>query len=247
MLNGNYVSVDRIISSVYRDFKFNTEINWIDCIEWIGECLADIGTAGQYVEKVTDGNTELGHADPIIIENYRGRIPSDIVYIMQAWNCETKQSMDYSTDSFHTSYYCEGYTKCCSGNDTYKLNNEYIFTSFESGTVQLAYRAFPTDSDGLPLVPDNQAFVNACKYAIARNIALQLWTQDKMDNAKFQYFDQQRDWYIAQATSKANMPNYDRMQNLQNIFTSLIPQLKAKDEKFSRIANLEQRYNSSYR
>lgn len=246
MLNGKYTTVDRVISSVYRDFKFSTEINWIDCIEWIGECLAHIGTAGQYVEKVTDGNTDLGHSEPIVIENYRGRIPHDIVFVMQAWNCETNSPMDYSTDPFHTSYYCEGTTRCCSGNDTYKMNNDYIFTSFEEGTVKLSYRAFPTDTDGLPMIPDHQAFVEACKWSIGRNIAMKLWIQGKMDANQFQYFDQQRDWYIAQATAKANLPNYDRMQNLQNIFTSLIPQLRAKDDRFLRIGKLEERFNSSY-
>ena len=59
MLNGKYVSIERVISGVQRDFKFNTEFDWVDAVEWTGDYLSLLGTAGQYVEKVTDGNTDV--------------------------------------------------------------------------------------------------------------------------------------------------------------------------------------------
>lgn len=244
-MTSNFVKVDRIISSVYRDFGFT--LDWIDAVEWIGEVLSLIGSATQYVEKVTDGNTDLNHYPEITIENYRGSLPPDIVYIMQVWNCETNSPMQYSTDPFHTSYFCEGYTKCCpTCKDTYKLNNSYIFTSFEEGTVRLAYKAFPTDSEGLPLIPDHQSYIEACKWHVAQKVAFKLYIQEKMNAGQYNEFCTNRDWYVAQATSKSVMPNYDRMDNIQSIFTSLIPQLRAKDERFLRIGNLEERFNSSF-
>ena len=247
MLNSNFVKMDRVISSVHRDFKFSSEFDWVDAVEWIGEVLSLIGSAGQYIEKVTDGNTDLGHLPQITIADYRGKLPYDMVYIMQAWNCETNSPMAYSTDPFHSSYYCEGYTQCCSGEkDTYKLNDNYIMTSFEEGTVRLAYRAFPTDEDGLPLIPDNQSFIEACKWHVGMKIATQLYIQDKFTEAKLNLFITNRDWYVAQATSKANMPNYDRMENIKNMFTSLIPQLRANDQRYLNIGKIEQRFNSSF-
>jgi len=245
MLTSNTVKIDRIISSVYRDFKF--EFDWIDAVEWIGEVLSLIGSAQQYVEKVTDGNTDLGHPDHITIENYRGKLPPEMVYVLQAWNCETNAPMKWSTDPFHSSYYCEGMTYTCpDALDTYKLNDNYIFTSFEEGEVKLAYRAFPTDSDGLPLIPDNQSFIEACKWHVGWKVATVLYIQDKIDKNKLDMFCQNRDWYVAQATSKAAMPNYDRMENIKNLFVNLIPQLRAHDERYFNIGNLEQRFNSSF-
>jgi hypothetical protein len=247
MLNGGYVKVDRVISSVHRDFSFNSEFDWIDAIEWIGEIMSLIGTSAQYVEKVTDGNTDLGHAPQITIEDYRGRLPHDIVFIQQAWNCETNTPMRWSTDPFHSSYYCEGYTECCnSTQDTYKLNDDYIMTSFETGTVRLAYKAFPTDSEGLPLIPDNQSFIEACKWHIGMKIAFKKFLQEKISFSTYNEFVVNRDWYVAQATAKANMPNYDRMENIKNMFTSLIPQLRAHDQRYLNIGKLEQRFNSSF-
>ena len=247
MMTSNFVKMDRVISSVHRDFRFSSEFDWIDAVEWIGEVLSLIGSASQYVEKVTDGNSDLGHLPQITIENYRGKLPHDMVYVLQAWNCETGTPMQWSTDPFHSSYYCEGYTNCNSGSkDTYKLNDEYIMTSFEKGTVRLAYRAFPTDSDGLPLIPDNQSFIEACKWHIAMKVAFKLYMQEKMSGQIYNEFCTNREWYVAQATSKAAMPNYDRMENIKNMFTSLIPQLRAHDQRYLNIGKIEQRFNSSF-
>src|SRR3990167_4957926 len=247
MLNGKFTTVDRVISSVYRDFKASTDFDWVDAIEWIGEILSLIGSSGQYVDKVTDGNSDLHHPPQITIVDYRGRLPFDMVYLMQAWNCETNSAMQWSTDPFHSSYFCEGYSKCCTGcKDTYKINDDYIFTSFETGTVRLAYKAFPTDKDGLPLIPDNQSFIEACKWYIIGKLAFKLLIQDRMNMGVYNEICQNRDLYVAQATSKANMPNYDRMENIKNIFTRLIPQINANDERYSRIGKPEERYNSSF-
>ncbi len=244
MLNGNFVKLERVMTGIYRDFGHSSEIDWIECVEWIGECLSLLGTAGQYIEKVTDGNADLYHADAITIENYRGKLPSDIVYILQAWNCETNNPMSYSTDSFHTAYYCEGFTKCCPGcKDTYKLNDGYIFTSFEEGTVKLAYRAFPTDEDGLPLIPDNPAFIEACKWYVMEKLAFRLLTREKMNFNVYNLYDQNKAWYIGKAQVQAVMPNYDKMENLQAMFLRLIPQLQENRNRYKGIGKLEQRFH----
>ena len=38
----------------------------------------------------------------------------------------------------------------------YRLNNNYIFTNFEEGSVEISYTAFVTDDDGYPMVPDDE-------------------------------------------------------------------------------------------
>ena len=73
MLNGKYIKLDRIIENVYRDYGFDN-LDWIHCVEWIGECLDLIGAPRTYIEKSTDGNEKLGHPSPIIIEDNRGKL-----------------------------------------------------------------------------------------------------------------------------------------------------------------------------
>jgi hypothetical protein len=244
MLTGNFVKVERILSGVYRDFGHSAEIDWIECVEWIGECLSLIGSAAQYVEKVTDGNTDLYHADPIVIENYRGRLPSDIVFVQQAWDCENNAPLAYSTDTFHTAYYCEGFTKCCNGcKDTYKLNDGYIFTSFETGKVLLAYKSFPTDEEGLPLIPDNQSFIEACKWYVMEKLALRLLSREKMNFNVYNIYDQNKAWYVGKAQVQAVMPNYDQMENIQNMFLRLMPNIQANRDRYKSIGKLEQRFH----
>jgi hypothetical protein len=77
MLNSKLVSTKELVATVYRDGGYTTEVSYSDCIEWTAECLDLIAAPQGYVRKVTDVN------NPVIIENYRGKIPADLVQIIQ--------------------------------------------------------------------------------------------------------------------------------------------------------------------
>ena len=68
-----HVSSKEIIRKVFRDLKPATA-NWIhDSIEWIGEALEHIGASSQLCQKQC----------VIDINNYTGKLPSDLYYINQ--------------------------------------------------------------------------------------------------------------------------------------------------------------------
>ena len=50
--NGKYVSINNIISKVYRDMDMAEQLNISDAIEWCGEALELIGSPGTLIEKV---------------------------------------------------------------------------------------------------------------------------------------------------------------------------------------------------
>ena len=60
----------------------------------------------------------------------------------------------------------------CQSDLTYTLNDCYIFTNFKEGTVQLDYKAFPTDEDCYPLVPDDISFSEALFWYVYKKILL---------------------------------------------------------------------------
>lgn len=247
-LNGKTVRIERIIDKVHRDFKFKTTVDWVDIIEWVAEALALCGAPRVLSNKVTDGQVDLYHPDPIKIENYRGRIPYDVHEIIQCRTGDQKHSpMRRSTDTFHMSYLCHSSPDLhCQTEITYKVNNDYIFTSFEEGYVEMSYLAFPTDERGLPLIPDNQRIIECCTYYVAEKIAHQLWLQDNLSEAKYRDIEQKALWYMASADSGARTPSPDDMENWKNMFIRLIPDIAAHGVNFSNIGNMERRFNANY-
>lgn len=247
-LNGKYVKIERVLEAIHRDFRFNTDIDWVDIIEWVGDCLSLIGAPQTFVEKVTDGNTDLYHPCPIEIENYRGKLPYDIYEVIQCRKGgSNKEPMRRSTDTYHSAYFCNGSPdNSCQSDYTYKINNSFIFTSFKKGTVEMAYRAYPADERGYPLIPDNQKFIEACKWFIADKIAFRLVLQNRMDGAVYQKIEQEKLWYIGAADTAARIPTYDKAEGWKNMFIRLIPDVRAHGIGFRGIGDMEQRYNSTY-
>ena len=69
----------RIAEQVYKSGLNVDDINFYDMIEWVGEAIAKIGVPYAYIEKVTNGTTLM--PDPIVIEDYMGVLPTDMVVV----------------------------------------------------------------------------------------------------------------------------------------------------------------------
>lgn len=119
---------------------------------------------------------------------------------------------------------------------TYTLNDNYVFTNFETGFVFIAYKAFPVDKDGFPLIPDNRRYKEAVKAYICMKIDYILWRSGELEKVHFDYSEREWLWYVGSAGNAARMPNYDNMQALlQQI--KLIPQKYSHDEFFRNLGN----------
>jgi len=214
MLKPGYTSIKRLIENVIRDTGFTSEIDWVDVIEWVYIACELIGVKNAYVLKVTDGNTDYNHPDPIEIENYRGSLPADFHMILQARLYDTKEPLRAATDSFFISTNSPDYTS--GTNLTYNINNNYIFTSFESGEIEMAYYAFPTDADGLPLVPDDVMFLKALEAFIIERIGRKLWLKEKMSEEKYRALEQDWLFYVNSPRTKDALLTLDQMESLKN-------------------------------
>lgn len=100
---------------------------------------------------------------------------------------------------------------------TYTINNDFIFTNFKEGKVFLAYKAFPVDEEGFPVVPDNRKVIEAVKAFIRMKIDFKLYrkgdiTRDIYEDAKQEYA-----WYIGAAQNSMRIPTLDRMESIKNM------------------------------
>ena len=250
MLTGKFIKIDRIIENVHRDYGFDN-LDWIHCIEWIGECLDGIGAPQTYIEKNTDGNEKLGHPEHIKIEGNRGVLPCDLHQIIQCFNHTSGSTapMRMSTDSTHLHYGChESPDYGASAGNEYKLNNGFIFTDFAEGYVMMSYRANPTDERGYPMLPENIKFIKACQAYIADKVLFKKQIQGKaVSGAVVQKIEQDLHWYTGAANTAARIPTIDQMESWKNQFIKLIPAVNSHAGAFANDGRSEKRVTNSMR
>lgn len=214
MFNGKYTTISRVIENIIRDTGFTDEINFIDAVEWAYRAMEFIGAPQPYITKVTDGNEELGHLPPLEVENFRAELPCDVHKIIQVREWCNRQSMTTSSYTFELSTNL----KEVGGADKlqYTINDNYIFTNFKTGQLEIAYLAFPIDSEGYPAIPDDERYLRAVEAYITNKIAFKLWLQDKISDAKYKAIELKWLFFVKSAKSRMQMPSMDEMEGLKN-------------------------------
>ena len=297
MYNGLLVSSSSIIDKMYRDFGWDYTLQYNDVLEWLGEALRELKVPCFYVDKVTDGNKELGHHDFIDIQDGRGKLPCDLFSITQTaaavdvinpnskavvtgvvyydYNtntscslgesglcddlffasngkschneqgnrCKTFLPMRWDTNTFYKSYHGCDIDFRVNSDLTYTVNNNYIFTSFKEGKVAMAYKAVPTDENGLPMVPDNQSVINYVTWYIGNKIAFQLFMTDKYTQNKYEEFKGYLSLYYQKAKNEGKMPkSLDEWEAYKNQRLRSIPKLFEHNKFFGNLQRPEERY-----
>jgi len=146
-----YISLDRIISKVYRDLGLE-EISETDLVEWVGEALEGIGAVTLYEEAVAF----------IEIENHQGDLPNGLHSIIQVarnnkWVKENKEDclcpaniqLDCTTEELvknPTSCGCStpktGLQQSATGDYYFHNGQEYVFMDCNGhliGDYEIAY------------------------------------------------------------------------------------------------------------
>ena len=229
MKTGKYITLDSILGDVLK--TFNTDD--FDPHDAVDDAADALGLLGVYQDLEED-------IAKITIEKHRGRLPEGLVFIRGTRRCEDKIAMRYSSDSFHLSYHCDDCPDLvCESDYTYSLNNDYIFTSFEEGTVEMSYAKMPLDSKGRPLIPDNARIKEAIKFFILERIAFRLLLKGKISQFAYQKIEQNKDWYMGSAQSYGNVPSPDQMETLKNIWVRFIRTSKTGTDYFKSIGSQE--------
>jgi hypothetical protein len=229
MITG-YKSIKSIMAGLYRDLGYNTEINFSDVIEWVGEALGMIGAYGQYLEK----------QECIEICNHEAILPCDFYKLIDV--SYNGSPIRWATNTLISLYGCEGckIPTCCT-DEYFYISESTIKTSFKEGKLCLLYLAVATDEDGYPLIPDDVYFDKAlkayCTYMLDR---IEFRKQRLSETA---YRDSEKDWlwYVNSARGAANMPNTHQLERLKNVMVRLIPKQNEFNKFFMNNANQERR------
>ena len=210
--NGKYVSIERVIENVYRNEGYTYELNFIDAIEWVAYALSMIGAPQQYTEKVVN----------VDIEDYRGELPCDMHEFIMARDCVSKTPILYNTDAFRGMH---GDDCLPDYNETAYIKSNFIFTKSKEGTVEVAYRAFETDDNGFPMIPDNDRVVKAVESYLVERIDHKLWRKGELADKVYKHSEQEWLWYVSSAQTALMTPDYAQMEAIKDNWIRLIPKL----------------------
>ena len=256
MLNGKNISSKAIIDSIFRDYGFKpTSVDVEALKEHIFDAMMLIGVPTAFHDEV----------DVIEITDYRGELPCGLIDIHPGMvrMHGTQRPLIYSSDRFFSTHnvpetqsstpdindpYYTAYSDAPTIMDkdtyaqyyTYYLADNYMFTNFEDGYVDIAYKAFPFMDDGWPAIPDNVRYINGVRAYCAERIGFKEWMQSDITDKVYAKLERDRDWAIASANTAGRIPSLDQMESLKNQWLTMNPDLQQHSQSF-RYLNRRQR------
>ena len=212
MITGRTVSIGNILWKVLKQ-PIVQDLKYEDAAEYAIEYLRLIGAALSFEDKVVR----------IQLNNYKGLLPVNLITLkgVEYADCECNGgiAMRYASNIYHTDINnCEpGFQEY-----TYITQNNTVTTSIKDGWINVSYSALATDDFGYPLIPDNESFKVALEYYIIHRTLEGLWSMGKVTDKVFQYYEQKRHYYSAQATNSMQIKNMDQMETMFNAINRLI-------------------------
>lgn len=202
-----------------RDLPFET------AVEYTVDFISLMGTPALYCEKTAI----------VEIENWRGQLPCDFEHMIQVrvavpqtnrrWidvpALIPRPTYRYSGHSFHMSDFKPN--TLITGEFTYKIQGMVIFTSTKDIDIEIAYRAFATDDEGYPLLPDNTSFLRGLENYIKLQWFTILYDMGKISEGVLANTQQEYAWAAGDAQSEFSRLDLDKAETLFNSFKTLLP------------------------
>ena len=111
-----------------------------------------------------------------------------------------------------------------------------VTTNVKTGKACMAYRAFPIDEDGFPLIPDEERIKEAVYATLLRNVDYIKWREDPESAAKlrlFEHSEREYCFFMASADSRIKTPDAGEMENIKNQILTLKPRINEFNNFFA--------------
>lgn len=197
-----YINIKVILDKILRH-PLMQDLSLETAVDYTIDFMRIVGMPRMFTEKVVS----------ITVDKYRALLPCDYYQTIQV-RIPGGHALVYSTDSFHMDN---------KGNSsTYKIQGNIIYTSIESGELELAYLAISTDEDGYPLLPDNSSFTRALELYIKKQWFTILFDLGKITPAVLQNTQQEYAWAVGDCQSEFNRMSIDQMEAFSNSWRTMI-------------------------
>jgi hypothetical protein len=91
-----------------------------------------------------------------------------------------------------------------------------LYTNFSQDSVYLKYYAFPVDENGVPEIPDIEEVEKAIEWCIKYELLMNMWLNNQVPDLqnRWQFAQQQYNYWMAEAKKYINMPSFLNMVNV---------------------------------
>ena len=200
------VNLKVIIDKLMRHPLF-TDITYETVIDYTVDFMRIVGVPKFFTEKV----------ETIEVTNYKGLLPCDWYETIQVRNVDTGIPFRYATDTYHLSE-----TKNQPSDYTFMIQGNYIYTSLDEGSVEMAYKALPVDGEGIPLIPDNSVFYRALEAYVKKNWFTILFDLGKISPQSLQLAQQDYAWAVGACETEFQRLDLSRAESFFNSFSTLL-------------------------
>jgi hypothetical protein len=217
-----FVNIREILARV-TEHPMLKHVNLEQAIRYTIEFIGIVGCPKFYCDKQED----------ITIEDYKGLLPCDLVSINQVLDKKSGFCMRSMTDTFQPRDYP------FNSEPTFKTQGNVIFTSFKTGDITISYKAIPVDSNGIPLLINNEPFLKALELYIKKKVFTILYDVGKISGAILTNTQQEYAFAVAQCEKEFITPSVSELQAITNMWNTLIPRMTEFDNGFVELGNRE--------
>ena len=208
----NYINIREALSRVLRH-PLLQDVTLEQAVQYTIDFIGIFGMPKLYQDK-----EEVLH-----IEDFRAKLPCDLISINQIKECKTGVCLRSMTDSFMPREHHDRSADYKIPQElSFKTQGQLLYVSFKTGDVSVSYKAIPVDKDGFPLLIDNPVFLKALEAYIKREAFTILFDMGKIAPAVLQNAQQQYAFLAGQLQSEFTIPSISEMESIKNSWCTLI-------------------------
>lgn len=225
----SYTNIREVLSRILRH-PLLKNVTLEQVIQYTTDFISIFGMPRLYQDK-----EEILH-----IEDFRTKLPCDLISINQIKECKTGTCLRSMTDNFmpreqHDVIIGSKLPKELS----FKTQGQVLYVSFKTGDVFISYKAIPIDKDGLPLLIDNSVFLKALELYIKKEVFEMLFDEGKISPAVLQNTQQRYAWLAGQLQSEFTIPSQSEMESISRMWNTLVQRTSEFNNGFSSLGNKE--------
>lgn len=207
----NYINIREALSRILRH-PLLQDMTLEQAVQYTIDFIGIFGLPKLYQDK-----EEVLH-----IEDFRAKLPCDLISINQIKECKTGVCLRSMTDNFmpREHYSSAGYK--IPQELSFKTQGQVLYVSFKTGDVSVSYKAIPVDKDGFPLLIDNPVFLKALEAYIKREAFTILFDMGKIAPVVLQNTQQQYAWLAGQLQSEFTIPSISEMESIKRSWCTLL-------------------------
>lgn len=225
----SYVNIREVLSRILRH-PLLKNVTLEQVIQHTTDFIGVFGMPRLYQDK-----EEVLH-----IEDFRAKLPCDLISINQIKECKTGTCLRSMTDNFmpreqHDVIIGSKLPKELS----FKTQGQVLYVSFKTGDVSVSYKALPVDKDGFPLLIDNSVFLKTLEFYIKKEEFEILFDEGKISPAVLQNTQQRYAWLAGQLQSEFTIPSQSEMESISRMWNTLVQRTSEFNNGFSSLGNKE--------